>query len=152
MRPGRGVRHDDAIGARELQLLLRVGVGSARDDLDVRPHGARRQSHVEVVGVVVGGDDDAARALDAGLLQVLVFGRVTEDQQLVVLLRGIDRFLAVVEHDERHARGAKLVGHLTADAAVAADDEVVAQVLDRSLPSPFRQNTGQDSAGDLSRR
>ena len=57
---GGRVRHDDAVGAREQELLLGVLVGGARDDLDVGPHVARRERDVEVVGVVVRGDDEAA--------------------------------------------------------------------------------------------
>src|SRR5256885_5354250 len=32
--------------------------------------------------------------------------------------------------------------------SVAADDEVLAQALDRPLPSPFGQDAGEDAAGD----
>ena len=59
-----------------------------------------------------------------------------------------DRVLAEVEHDVRHAGRAELLGDLAADAAVAADDEVVAQALDRPFPSSFGQDTGEDAAGD----
>ena len=51
---------------------------------------ARRQRDVEVVGVVVGGDDDAGRAVEAGAPQVLVVRRVALDQEVAVLLRGGD--------------------------------------------------------------
>ena len=44
--------------------------------------------------------------------------------------------------------GTELVGHTPAHAAVAADDEVAAQPLDRPLPSSFRQHAGQHAAGD----
>ncbi len=82
------------------------------------------------------------------LREILVLGRVALDQEVVVLLRRADGLVAEVEDDVRDAGGAKLVGDLAADAAVAADDEVVAQAFDRSLPSPFGQDAGQDSAGD----
>ena len=100
--------HDDAISARELQLALRVLVGGARDDDQVRASGARRERNVEVVGIGVGRGDEPDGVLQPGLAQVLVLGAVALDEELVLLAREGDRVVVEVEHDIAHARGTEL--------------------------------------------
>ncbi len=130
------VRKHDPVGARELQLALRRRVGGARDDRQARARGARRERDVEVVRVGVGGRDQPARPLEPGARQVGVLGRVALHEQVAVLLGRGDRVLAVVEDDVADVRVAELLGHAAADAAVAADDEVVVR---RSIVRSLRR-------------
>ena len=121
---------------------------AARDDLDVGADVARRERDVEIVGVVVRCGDDAGargRCLPAGGPRPR--SRRPRSGGRRAPCSG-DRSSLKSSDDVRHVRGAELLGHAAADAAVAADDEVVAQALDRSLPSPFVENAGQDTAGD----
>jgi hypothetical protein len=53
-----------------------------------------------------------------------------------------------IEHDVRLAGQPELLRDAAADPAVAADDEVVAQVFDRPLPPSLGQHPRQHSAGD----
>ena len=133
--PGGRVREHDAIGAGQQQLLFRVLVGCARDDRQVGMRGARRQRDVEVVRIRVGRRHEALRTLETRPREILVLGAVALDEEHVVLARGLDCVVAVVEHDEGDVRTAEFVGHALPDAAEPADDEVVLEPFDRlNLP------------------
>ena len=142
------VREHHPVGASEHELPLRVRAGGARDDREVGTRGARREHDVEVVGVGVRGGDEPSRPLEPCTPQVLVARRVALDHQRAVLVRCGERVLMNVEREVRDVRRPKLVGDLPAHTAVAADDEVVAQLLDPPLPPPFRQRPRDDAAGD----
>ena len=81
-------------------------------------------------------------------MQVLVPRRVALDNERTVLVRRCDGVLVEVEHQVRDVRCPELVGDAPADTAVAADDEVVAQLVDRPLPPPFCKRTRDDTAGN----
>jgi hypothetical protein len=87
-------------------------------------------------------------ALQARLAQVLVVRRVALDEQRLILLRRRDRVLVEVEHDVGNAVRAELLADSLPDAPVAADDEVVVQVLDRPLLPALGQRAREDAAGD----
>src|SRR5207302_7882306 len=113
-----------------------------------RPRRARGERDVEVVGVGVRRRDEAARPLEPGLREVLVLDAIPLDEERARLTRRLDRVLAEVEDDERHAVRPELLRHAAADAAVAADDEVVLQSLDRPLPPSLGERAGDGVARD----
>ena len=110
--------------------------------------GARRQRDVEVVRIRVGRRHEALRTLETRPREILVLGAVALDEEHVVLARGLDCVVAVVEHDEGDVRTAEFVGHALPDAAEPADDEVVLEPFDRPPPPPLRDRARHDAAGD----
>jgi hypothetical protein len=81
-------------------------------------------------------------------LQVLVLGAATVDVEHVPLTGGFQRLGAEVEHDEAHALLEELGGDAAADSAIAADDVVVAQLLDRAPPPPLGKRAREDAPRD----
>src|SRR5437667_460489 len=75
-----------------------------------------------------------AHAVETRLREILVLGAVSFDEEIAGLARRGQRIGAEVEHDVRDARRTKLLADAPSHAAVAADDEVVAQALDRPPP------------------
>jgi len=65
--------------------------------------GLHREHDVEVVRVVVGGNQDSAGAVEACTQQILVLRRVACDEEVVVLAGELERVLAEVEDDVRRA-------------------------------------------------
>ena len=120
----------------------------SRNDRQIGARRASREDDVEVVGVRVGSSHEPTRALEARLAKVLVPRRVSLEQQHAVVACCLDCLLMEVEHEERHSGRPELLRDSSADAAVAADDEVVVQLLDRPLPPSFRQRARNDAAGD----
>ena len=108
---------------------------------------ARRQRDVEVVGVVVGGDDEAACAVETRASR-----GPRPRSPFPSIRRSPCSFAAAtassleVEHDVGDAGMPELLGHAPADAAVAADDEVVVHAFDRSLPPPLGQRAREHAA------
>src|SRR6266511_342003 len=142
------VGSDDAVRARELQLLLGILVACARDDRELGPLRAGGERDVEVVGVGVGRGNEAARAFKPGFRQVLVLGAVALDEEVTRLGRRGKRVVTEVEHDVGDAGGAKLLPDPPPHAAVAADDEVVTQPFDRLPPPALSDRSREDPAGD----
>ena len=70
------IRRNDAIGARLLELLVRILSLGARNDEQVGLHDARRQHRVDILRVGADRRHQAAGALDAQALQGLLAARV----------------------------------------------------------------------------
>ncbi len=144
--PGRRIRKDNAVGPREHELSLGIGVRRASDDREIRPRSTRRENDVEVGDIGVGRGDQPASALDTGALQVVVAGRVAGHEQIAPRFRRRDRRIALVEHDVRDVGLPELFGDAAAHTAVAADDVVVAQLVDRLPPPPFDERARQHAS------
>ena len=112
------------------------------------PLRARGERDVEVVGVGVGRRDEPACAVESGLARDLR-PPCRSPRRTGRRTRGRRRArAAVVEDDVRHAGGAELAADALADAAVPADDVVVAHTVDRPPPPPLRECTADHAAGD----
>jgi hypothetical protein len=87
--------------------------------------------------------DEATRT---GLLEVIVVRAVALDEHVTALFRILDRVFVEIEDDVLHARIPELLRHAATDPAVATDDVVVAELLDRPSPPSFGQCAREDAA------
>ena len=144
--PGRRIRKNNAVSPREHELSLGIGVRRASDDREIRPGRAGGENDVEVGDIGVGRGDQPASALDTRALQVVVAGRIAGHEQIATRLRRRDRRIALVEHDVRGVGLPELLGHAAAHAAVAADDVVVVQLVDRLPPPPVDERAREHAS------
>jgi hypothetical protein len=101
-----------------------------------------------VVRVRDGRRDEPGRTLEPGRSEIVVFSAVPVDVEDAGVLGGLDRVGIEIEHDEGHAGLSELAADLASNTAVAADDVVIFQVLDRSAPLALGPRAGQHAAGD----
>src|SRR5271167_1414897 len=71
-----------------------------------------------------------ARAIDASLLQHRLVGGISVHAQIAKCAHLLEPLRAAFKDDELRPAGLQLAGQHAADAAEAADDDMVAQVLD----------------------
>jgi hypothetical protein len=141
------VRRDDPVGTGAAQLVLRLLERGAGDDRDVRAQLAGGQRDEDVLGVGVHAGDHRAGALDAGVAQRVVLGRLGEDEAhprptgVLAVAR-----LLVDDHVGR-ARGAQVARDLAADPPEAADDEVVGEALGHAAGAAVGEH-GRELTGD----
>ena len=149
---GAAVWRHDAVGAGLDELGFGLLVVGASDDEQVRLQGTRGQRHVDVVGVGVGGRDQAASALDAGLFEHRVVRRVAGDHEHAIGGRPFDRDGVDVDDDEANLGVTQLARDGASHPTVAAQDEVPAQPLDRFRhPAPLQSSAdrlGNECLGD----
>ena len=146
--PRRGIRLHDAIGPGQHELPLGLLRRGPRDDHQVGPLRTSREGDVEVLRIGVRRGEEAASPVDPDPLQVAVVGAASLAVQNASLARDLDRVVARVEHHEWLAGRHELVGRTPADAPVAADDEVILDVVDRAhpllVPSRVARNLARD--------
>jgi hypothetical protein len=148
---GGSVGLHDAVGAREHELPLGLPRRGARNDHQVGSLRTRRKRDVEVLRIRVRRREQPACPLDPDALKVAVVGAASLAVEDAALLRHVDRVVTRVEHDERLPGGLELLGRTATHAAVAADDEVIFDVLDRAhpllVPSRVARNLARDRLG-----
>src|SRR2546427_8222914 len=134
---GDTIRRDDAVRARELQAANRWGPAGAGEEVQLGPESPSRERDVD--GALVGVDrgDEAAGALDACELQDLLAGCVALDVEAVLVAQSDERLLGLVDNGIRGVVVLELRDDLRSDAAVTADDEVIPEVVERSLQLPL---------------
>ena len=156
-RPQRGLGHldradlvgrDDPVGAGPHHLLLRVvGIG-ARDDEEVGPQPARRQDRVDVLGVAAERRDQAAGGRRSRrrsrMSSRLASASTARSPRSMHRVHGVR---VPVDDDERDVLPAELIGDDEADAAGAAQDEVVGQSVDHTRP-PLLLDAGMHARFD----
>ena len=129
------VRRQHAIGPRPDQLGFAVfGLRAAQDE-EIGAQQARRQHRVDVLRVGADRGDEPARPRDADSLQHLFAARIGLDREVA----GGDRLLhpggVALDDDEGHSLPGELAGDGLPDAAEAADDEVVRQIVEHAFPA-----------------
>src|SRR5580658_7659329 len=147
---------DDFVGAGAADGVGVALLAGAGDDFDFGVEGARSDGDVEVVGVVIDDDADAAGAVDAGLEQdVVTLGVTLNDGDFVRQQLAVEAFVGF-DQDEGDLEALQLVDDGAADLAVAADDEMVAEAVDvdfvdhgsPGLHAVAAENCEQDALGD----
>ena len=142
------VRRDDAVGAGALQLQRRILGFGAADDEQIGPQHARAQHGVDVLGVGADGRDQPARALDADALQHVLAAGVGLHAERAVLDRRLHALGSRSMTTYGIALPPELPGDDAADAAVAADDEVILDRFEHTfVPAPL-QALGQPALDD----
>ena len=130
-------------------LMRRVlGLGAA-DDEQIRPQHARAQHRVDVLGVGADRGDQPARPVDADALQHVLAAGVRLDAERAVL----DRRLHALRRCARSttygiALAPELLRDDAADAAVAADDEVIADRFEHTFVAAPLQPLGKPAFDD----
>ncbi len=147
LRPRRGVRLHDSVGACEHELALGLARGGARDDHQVRPLSARRERDVEILGIGVGRGEQPARAGDPDPFEALVVRAASLAEEHTVLPSELDRLVARVEHDVSLPGGLELLRRPAPDAPVAADDEVILDRVDHASPFLVLPGVARDLLG-----
>jgi hypothetical protein len=123
---------DDPVGPGERQLALCLLVRGAGDDRQPGAARSGREGDVHVFRIRVGGREQAFRAVDARAREVLVLGAPAFEEEHAALFRHRNRVRIEVEDDVRLPRDLELLGSPPSHAAVPADDEVVAQLVDHA--------------------
>ncbi len=111
--------------------------------IEIRPQHARAQHRIHVLGVGADGRDQPARALDADALQHLFAARVRFDGERAIVHRRLDPHRIALDDDVRHVLTVELIRHDAADSAVAADDEVIFQLIQHAPVLPPLQSLRQ---------
>ena len=134
--PADRVRRDDAVGARQPELRFGVGPVGSRDDEDVGPQHPRRQRDVDILRVVVDRRNQPARPIDrCGGEHRDVRGAAVDDRMAIG--RGpLERLFVHVDHDEADALALEIARDLAADAAVAAQHEMITHARHLPLHAP----------------
>jgi hypothetical protein len=123
--------------------------GRAGHDVQVGTEHARREHDVDVGGVLAGGDDEAAGAPYADLLEHLVLGRVTHQCQVSALRRVPDRGLVGVHDHEGGPRPVELQRGLLAHPAHPGHDHVPRELPDSTHHSTPPHGIGQADADQV---
>ena len=97
----------------------------------------------QVVGVARQHRGEAVRAIDTGLVQDGVVGRVAEDAGQVLGARPRDVLGVAVDDDERPSADRELPAQAASHAPVAADDDVLLEVPDHCVHLPFAEDLAQ---------
>src|SRR5579859_8145030 len=105
----------------------------SRQDVEARVEGPSRQRDVDGALVGVHRGDQAFRALDARGLEHLLARGVALDVQLLLLVESLEGLLAALDDHVGDVVLLELDHDLGPDAAVAANDEVVAKFLQPAL-------------------
>src|SRR5206468_3704665 len=87
--------------------------------------------------------DEAAGALDPDALQYLFTARIGFDCQRSLLDGFLQARRVALDHDTRDTLAAQLLRDDAADAAVAADDEVIFDAFEHAFMPPSPQPLGQ---------
>ncbi len=141
-----GGQHD-AIGAGLHQLALRGRRLAAGDDEQIAVEAAGAEGDEDVGGVVGQHGDHGAGALDAGLQQVGFLGGVTKVAEIAAAGGFGAASLAGFDDDEGHAGAVEGTGELAADAAEAADQDVVLELVDATGHAAVAQDVGELGGG-----
>src|SRR6185503_12617605 len=120
----------------------------AADDEEIRPHHPRAEHRIDVLGVGADGGDQPARAIDADALQHFLAAGVRLDAERALFERRVQPFGAALDDDIGDALAAELVGDDAADAAVAADDEVILDGFEHAFLPPPLQPLGKAAFHD----
>ena len=147
---------DDAVGARELEAPDRFRLAGARDHVQLRIERAGGEHDIDGALIGVDGRDQAASALDAGVPEHVLRSSVADDVQPPLTVEAAQRLRVLLDDDVPNRPLLELSDDLGTDAAVPADDVVVAQALEPVLqlpPSPVLAEPvrGQDLGEDPER-
>src|SRR5439155_17930289 len=137
------VRRDDAVGAGAPQLRLGVLARGAGHDRGARVELAYGQRDEDVLGVGVHARHHRAGALDAGAAQRLVVAGLALDHAHADAAGLLEVVRVGVDHHVPRAGRPEVARHLSAHAAVAADDEVVGGGVDHALRAAFLEQLGE---------
>src|SRR5712692_3489523 len=131
--PGHLIRGDHAVGAGQLQAADRFGPPGSGDQVEVWLERPRGKNDVDGALVGVDGRDEASRALDARKLEDVFAGSVALDVEPVLVAQPQHRVLGLVDDGVRDVVRPELGDDLCPDAAVAADDGVIPELIQGSL-------------------
>ncbi len=132
-------RQHHLVGAGVQQFTFGGHGVAARDDLDLAVEAARAQRDEDIGGVVRQHGGERPRPVDAGILQDGLVGGVALNAEMAGLAGLLDPALALFEHHDLGAAVFQRLGEFDADAAIAADDDVVVQFVDFSLHAATTQ-------------
>src|SRR5438132_9862114 len=122
------VRGHDPVGAGAKQFLIGARLLGASDDEQPIVQEPRTHGDIEIVRIGAGQGDEGTSAVDAGAFQNVVRGGIAVQGQAVRQLEIFQRLALAFDDD----KGASFPGEFLADqaahAAVAADDQVMAQL------------------------
>src|SRR4029077_12520047 len=119
--------------SRKLEAADGIRPPGASDDVQVGIERAGRQDDVDGALVRVDGADEPTRAFDACLLEDFLLRRVALDVQAALRAYALERLVGLVDDHVGHLVRLELGHDLSADTAVATDDEMVAQRIEVSL-------------------
>src|SRR5579859_4852160 len=130
---GHHVRRDGPRRACELEAPQRLRAPAARDYVELAVEGPRREDDVDGALVRVHHRHETTRPFDAGLFEDVLLRSVAFDVKTPFGANSLQRFLSLVDDDIRDFVVLELSHDLGPHAAVAADDEVVTEVVQVSL-------------------
>src|SRR6202171_5041506 len=134
---GHPVRRDGSRGARELEPPDRFGPSSPRDDVEIWVESPGGQDDVDRPLVRVHRGNQASGTFDPRLLEEVLAGCVAFDVKASLSAQASDRFLGLVDDRIRDLVVLELGDDLSPDSPVAAEDEVVAEVVQAALQLPL---------------
>src|SRR5437773_641378 len=129
---GHAVRRDDAVGAGQLEPPRRIGAPGPGDDEEAGVQRSGREGDVDRAFIRIDSRDQAARALDPGLLEDLLARGIALDMETVFVLQTLRGLWGLLDDRVAHLVLFELDGDLRSDAAVSTDDVVIAELVEPS--------------------